>query len=293
MNKPASFSLPQGRKEASDLILLTTKQLTRNEVIAIVQWEAARLLHANGKLPDFWQRAAAGNRPETSMPMGLADEIFGHRHFPKPWQAVPPEARRGIVSIVAADQTPAARILTGNEVGMQAHRFWKAYSHAMDGLREGQPCPTTLGAQKMDDGGFVALIRFYPGCGRNHIANDLVEELKKLEWPSYGRSNGQDIEWQKTLLKGFAALWLAKAKCCPKVQNEVVYPGQGKKNDYDLLKEAKRRAEEMLKGMTVALARRVRKYSAFKNAGSKADRAFMTSLRAATKEEKAESKAQK
>lgn len=265
--------------EATALLALIKKEqdpMSREELMTAVPWEVARFAYYQNMLPEFWKLTADKKRPESSLKLKRIDEIFDSEHFPNQWGQVPKEARQTLIKWLVGDQTTAARFLSGFEAASQARRFIKAIQST--GATKPPTCSKTL---PMDDDGFVAILRVYPGCGWNMICKSIEKELKTTGWPQDGRRNANDVNSLTTTLKGLAALWLEKAGWSLPKQNQKLFPTQGVKYDYDLLKKAKKRARSEVDNLVQVLTDSCRAYTDLKAYEQQTDDEIVDAIRQA------------
>jgi hypothetical protein len=275
--------LPDSRQEAAALLKLTKgNKLNREEIIAAVQWEIARLAYFDNQLPDFWKLTADKRRPVSRVFRSSADEVLGHKDFPKRWSEVQKAEKVKIVNLLCGDQSTAARFLSGWEATTQARRFVQWYDDLetcrthKERERKEKAAPKFL---PMDDGGYVVLMRVYPGCGWSMIKNKVVEELKELGLPQDGRRNANDVTWCETILKGLAARWLAKGGENEKAQNDSIFKSQAAKSDYDLLRQASQRALDAVGNFVKCLAFQSREWAESKALYEQGEREFIEKVR--------------
>lgn len=289
------------RQEAAALVAFANQNAPsasqREDFMAAVQWESARHGYYHGMLPEFYRLAAEKRRPDSSIVWNTADDVFDSSDFPAtPWAKLPANAKRQLLRLLCGDQTKGARLLNAYEGYPQAQRFvkWRnAFEEdcALDEREKRQKeAPKFM---PMDDGGAVVLVRIYPGCGWGKITSDLQSELRDLNLPTLpqdGRMNSNDVSHCAKVLKGLAALWLEKAQTPKAEQNKLIYPTQGKKADYALLKEAKREAQAEVAAMVNSLVKRCEGWTKWKEEEAAEEEVFFHGLRDAMKPKRTKNK---
>jgi hypothetical protein len=235
------------KEEAKHLLKFAENRLVKREnVITALIWEALRFVYFSGQMPEFWKLTAEKQRPSTSRRKTDFDFILLHPQFPIPWCELQPKERKQIIRIIVGNQTKGARILDASEAiqsPVLAHFTEWCEKHIETIDEGGSIAPKRF---RREDGGVELVMVINPHYGWHHIANSLKRELKGVGVTQYGRSNKNDIQENVTKLRGLAGLWLGRASMSEPQRNKIIYPTQGKRADYRLLRGAEKKANELI-----------------------------------------------
>lgn len=254
-----AIDIRKAQIEADALIDLTKEgsgAMRREELHAAVLWETARWLHFQKKLPEF--------SPELNPCLGHLDDLIGNDHFPNRWHQIPESEKALLIRLLIGNQSVGARLLDATRGYAQAARFLEVDEASIAAKKfvswqNGTPKEKLVRREHtpkhfpMDDGGFVVLLRVYPGIGWRKTADDIVTELEALNLPAIpkkGRSNSNDVGALITVIKGFASLWLKEAGATDATRNKIcITDQQAEKYDYKLLIKYEGRARCWAKRM--------------------------------------------